>query len=55
MARTFNCRYDGRNSENKVIVELVKQGQAIPVCPEQLIKIYIEVFNLTTTTTNRSQ
>lgn len=31
-----NCRYDGKNSENKIIVELVKQGKAIPVCPEQL-------------------
>ena len=32
-----NCRYNGKNSENKVIVELVKQGQAFPVCPEQLV------------------
>jgi uncharacterized protein YbbK (DUF523 family) len=31
-----NCRYNGRNTENKVIVELVKQGQAMLVCPEQL-------------------
>lgn len=32
----INCRYHGKSSENKVIVELVKQGKAIPVCPEQL-------------------
>lgn len=32
----INCRYDGRNSENKFVVELIKQGKAIPVCPEQL-------------------
>lgn len=32
----INCRYDGKNSENKAIVDLVKQGKAIPVCPEQL-------------------
>lgn len=32
----INCRYDGENSGNKIIVDLVKQGRAIPVCPEQL-------------------
>ncbi|AGK95556.1 DUF523 domain-containing protein [Clostridium pasteurianum] len=32
----INCRYDGKNSENKIVAELVKQGKAIPVCPEQL-------------------
>lgn len=32
----INCRYDGKNSENELIVELLKQGKAIPVCPEQL-------------------
>lgn len=32
----FNCRYDGDNNENEKIVELVKKGEAIPVCPEQL-------------------
>lgn len=31
-----NCRYNGSNTENKIIVELVKRGLAIPVCPEQL-------------------
>ena len=31
-----NCRYDGKNSKNKVICELVKAGQAIAICPEQL-------------------
>lgn len=32
----INCRYNGGNSEHKTIVELVNQGKAIPVCPEQL-------------------
>jgi len=32
----FNCRYDGGNKENKEIIRLVKEGKAIPVCPEQL-------------------
>ena len=31
-----NCRYDGKSNENKVVQELVKQGKAIAVCPEQL-------------------
>ena len=32
----INCRYDGGNNANEEVVELVKQGKAIPVCPEQL-------------------
>ncbi len=32
----FNTRYDGKNSEDKRIVDLVLSGKAIPVCPEQL-------------------
>ncbi|MDP4143402.1 MAG: DUF523 domain-containing protein [Bacillota bacterium] len=32
----INCRYDAKNSENQFIVDLIKQGKAIPVCPEQL-------------------
>ena len=32
----INCRFDGRNNENKEIVKLVNEGKAIPVCPEQL-------------------
>ncbi|HWT74531.1 MAG TPA: DUF523 domain-containing protein [Mobilitalea sp.] len=32
----YNCRYDGKNSENNKITELVRQGKAIAVCPEQL-------------------
>lgn len=32
----INCRYDGKNSENSAIVELVKRGEAIAVCPEKL-------------------
>lgn len=31
-----NCRYNGGNSENKVVLKLVKEGKAIAVCPEQL-------------------
>ena len=31
-----NCRYDGKNSESEFVADLVKQGCAIPVCPEQL-------------------
>ncbi|WP_097026861.1 DUF523 domain-containing protein [Clostridium peptidivorans] len=31
-----NCRYNGGNSENKVMLKLVKEGKAIAVCPEQL-------------------
>ena len=31
-----NCRYDGKDNKNKDIVELVRRGQAIPICPEQL-------------------
>ena len=32
----FPCRYDGKKKPNKKIVEMVKNGEAIPVCPEQL-------------------
>jgi uncharacterized protein YbbK (DUF523 family) len=32
----INCRYDGGNTENEVIAEMVRKGEAIPVCPEQL-------------------
>jgi uncharacterized protein YbbK (DUF523 family) len=31
-----NCRYDGKDSANELVMELVNQGRAIPVCPEQL-------------------
>ena len=31
-----NCRYDGKNSANQKVIDLVRQGKAIPVCPEQL-------------------
>lgn len=27
----FNCRYDGQSSENDYIINLVKQGKAIPI------------------------
>jgi len=32
----IKCRWNGSSSKNEEIVELVKKGQAIPVCPEQL-------------------
>jgi len=32
----INCKYDGGNKYNKKIFDLVKQGKAIPICPEQL-------------------
>ena len=32
----INCNYRGTNNENQAVVELVKSGQAIAVCPEQL-------------------
>lgn len=30
------CRYDGKSNKNDKVVELINQGQAIPICPEQL-------------------
>ena len=30
------CRYDGKSKPCAEVVELVKAGKAIPVCPEQL-------------------
>ena len=32
----YNCRYNGGNHEDERIVQLVKEGRALPVCPEQL-------------------
>lgn len=31
-----NCKYDGGNNENVKIMELIKKGNVILVCPEQL-------------------
>jgi uncharacterized protein YbbK (DUF523 family) len=31
-----NCRYDGSNKANIYIVQLVRNGEAVPLCPEQL-------------------
>lgn len=31
-----NCRYNGSNSADPFIEKLVKEGKALPVCPEQL-------------------
>ena len=30
----YRCRYDGKTKPDPEIVELVKRGEAIPVCPE---------------------
>ncbi|MEM5793952.1 MAG: DUF523 domain-containing protein [Candidatus Aenigmatarchaeota archaeon] len=32
----INCKYDGKNNLNKKVLEMVKRGEAIPVCPEEL-------------------
>lgn len=32
----IKCRYDGGSNEISIITNLVKQGKAIPVCPEVL-------------------
>jgi len=32
----INSRYDGKNKENRVIVRLVREGRAVPLCPELL-------------------
>ena len=30
------CRYDGKDNANSKVIKLVKNGIAIPICPEQL-------------------
>lgn len=32
----INCKYSGGNNYNEKIFKLLKEGKAIPVCPEQL-------------------
>ena len=32
----LNCKYNGGNNYNEKVFNLVKEGKAIPVCPEQL-------------------
>lgn len=32
----INCRYDCKSKTNPLIVDLLNQGLALPVCPEQL-------------------
>lgn len=32
----YRCRYDGKTVPDAEIVDLVKKGQAIPVCPEMM-------------------
>lgn len=32
----INCKYNGGNNYNQKVFELVKEGKAIPICPEQL-------------------
>jgi len=30
------CRYDGKDNANTKVIDLVKKGIALPICPEQL-------------------
>lgn len=30
----YNCKYNGKNNYNSKIVELLKEHEVIPVCPE---------------------
>ncbi len=30
------CRYDGNDNANKKVIEMVRKGIAVPICPEQL-------------------
>ena len=32
----LNCKYNGGNNENNKLVELMKEKDLIPICPEQL-------------------
>ena len=32
----INCKYNGKNNYNELVFNLVKDGKAIPLCPEQL-------------------
>ncbi len=32
----IKCNYKGQSKPNKKVIELIKRGKAIPVCPEQL-------------------
>jgi len=32
----INCKYNGGSSANQKVMKLVKEGKAIPLCPEQL-------------------
>lgn len=31
-----NCRYDGQATPVEAVLELLRQGRALPICPEQL-------------------
>jgi uncharacterized protein YbbK (DUF523 family) len=32
----IKCRWDGESEPNEIVMKLVREGNAIPVCPEQL-------------------
>lgn len=32
----INCKYNGGNNYNEKVFNLIKEGKAIPICPEQL-------------------
>ncbi|WP_430734765.1 DUF523 domain-containing protein [Halodesulfovibrio aestuarii] len=31
-----HCRYDGKHTANEQVQQLIREGRAMPVCPEQL-------------------
>ena len=37
-----NCRYDGKNGRRDEVLELLKEYELIPVCPEQMLPIIIK-------------
>lgn len=32
----INCKWDGESNPNEFVMKLVREGKAIPICPEQL-------------------
>lgn len=50
-----NCRYDGKNSLNEVVTELVKQGKAVLVCPEQFAGLPTPRICCEINTTNKDE
>ena len=41
----INCKYSGGNNYNQKVFDLVKEGKAIPICPdEERVHLHIEVI-----------